>query len=158
LNHVAISILDERLELVFCNNKFSDKFNEQGEMVGIIHRLCNELESSGERHIESRIEFNNGSCFVEISKCVTNNSKNHRFVAIIYDVPNMMLQSLAQIKSKHKLTEREFEVSKLVLGGLTNEEIGLKLCISLPTVKKHLTSAYEKLGINRRSQLIDILN
>lgn len=161
LDYIGISILDDKYNLVFCNNKF-DKFNDQGEIIKNIHVLCSmlakNLDNNLNKHIESRLEFNNGSCFIEVSKVVMNSSSNnYKFVAIIYDIPNMLLKSLLQLKDQYKLTEREFEVIQLVLDGLKNEEIAVKLCVSLPTVKKHLSAAYEKLGLKSRNQIIDIL-
>lgn len=55
--------------------------------------------------------------------------------------------------NKYKLTSREIEILDLVLHGLTNAEISEKLFISLGTVKKHVSSIFEKMGINNRTQL-----
>ena len=48
------------------------------------------------------------------------------------------------------LTAREVEVLRLVADGLTDAEIGDRLDISYRTVSTHLTSIYNKLGINSR--------
>mgnify|MGYP000254250961 FL=1 len=45
------------------------------------------------------------------------------------------------------LTDREFEVARLVAEGLLNKQIGDKLGISLPTVKLHRGNAAKKLGV-----------
>ena len=52
------------------------------------------------------------------------------------------------------LSEREQEVLTLISQGLSNREIGVRLHISLSTVKGHTTSIYGKLGINSRTQAI----
>lgn len=52
------------------------------------------------------------------------------------------------------LTPRERELVQLVRAGRTNPEIAEQLCKSRATVRNQLHSAYEKLGITRRSQLI----
>jgi ATP/maltotriose-dependent transcriptional regulator MalT len=49
------------------------------------------------------------------------------------------------------LTTREVEVLKLVAQGLSNAEIAEQLIISLLTVKAHMRSLYNKLGISSRS-------
>jgi ATP/maltotriose-dependent transcriptional regulator MalT len=49
------------------------------------------------------------------------------------------------------LTAREVEVLRLVAQGLSNAEIAEQLIISLLTVKAHMRSLYNKLGINSRS-------
>jgi ATP/maltotriose-dependent transcriptional regulator MalT len=49
------------------------------------------------------------------------------------------------------LTAREVEVLCLVAQGLSNAEIAEQLIISLLTVKAHMRSLYNKLGISSRS-------
>jgi len=55
------------------------------------------------------------------------------------------------------LTEREREVVQMVGGGLSNAEISQRLFLSQFTVKTHLKNIYTKLGINSRTQLINLL-
>jgi two-component system, NarL family, response regulator LiaR len=51
------------------------------------------------------------------------------------------------------LTDREFQVRRLVEGGLSNDQIALRLGISEKTVKVHLTHVYRKLGVRNRVSL-----
>ena len=50
------------------------------------------------------------------------------------------------------LTEREFEILRLVSAGLTNREIAQQLVISAETVKKHAGNIYSKLGVSSRTE------
>jgi DNA-binding NarL/FixJ family response regulator len=52
------------------------------------------------------------------------------------------------------LTRRELEVARLAAEGYTAAEIGRRLNIGDRTVESHLASAYSKLGISSRMQLI----
>ena len=52
------------------------------------------------------------------------------------------------------LSKRETEVLNLVAQGLTNKEIATKLFISLPTVKRHLSTVYNKLDAKSRTQAL----
>lgn len=52
------------------------------------------------------------------------------------------------------LTPREHEVAELVIEGLGNRAIADRLFIALPTVKNHLHTIYEKLGVPNRTTLI----
>jgi LuxR family maltose regulon positive regulatory protein len=53
------------------------------------------------------------------------------------------------------LRPREIEVLKLVADGQTNKEIANELHISLRTVKFHMTSIFNKLGVNNRLQAVE---
>jgi LuxR family maltose regulon positive regulatory protein len=52
------------------------------------------------------------------------------------------------------LTEREIELLALIAAGLSNQDIALRLFISLPTVKWHTTNIYGKLGVRSRTQAV----
>ena len=54
------------------------------------------------------------------------------------------------------LTEREQEVTQLILRGHSSESIGFNLGISLGTVKTHRKNAYAKLGISSQSELLSL--
>jgi NarL family two-component system response regulator LiaR len=53
-----------------------------------------------------------------------------------------------------KLTEREYEVLKLLVEGLNNSEIAARLFISLGTVKFHVSNLFQKLGVNSRIEAV----
>jgi DNA-binding NarL/FixJ family response regulator len=59
----------------------------------------------------------------------------------------------AQAKAARELTRRELDIVRMVVTGARNREIGEKLGISEGTVKMHLHSIYEKLGIGGRVEL-----
>jgi LuxR family maltose regulon positive regulatory protein len=54
------------------------------------------------------------------------------------------------------LTMRELEVLKLIEAGYSNQEIAAKLVISIPTVKRHISNIYAKLGVKSRTQAISL--
>ncbi len=60
-------------------------------------------------------------------------------------------QETASINS---LSEREKEVVKLIGRGYKNKRISTELCISETTVRHHLTSIYDKLGVSDRLELL----
>ncbi len=53
------------------------------------------------------------------------------------------------------LSKREIEVLRLVADGLSNRDVGQYLFISESTVKRHLSTIYEKLAVKSRTQAID---
>jgi DNA-binding NarL/FixJ family response regulator len=56
--------------------------------------------------------------------------------------------------SINSLSEREKEVVKLIGQGFKNKRISSELCISETTVRHHLTSIYDKLGVSDRLELL----
>jgi DNA-binding NarL/FixJ family response regulator len=52
------------------------------------------------------------------------------------------------------LTRREAAALDLVRQGYTNRDIGVRLQISVSTVKKHLKNAFDKRGLNSRRQAL----
>ena len=52
------------------------------------------------------------------------------------------------------LSEREIEILQLIADGLTNQEIGSKLYLSLNTVKAHTRNIYGKLEVKSRTQAV----
>ena len=53
----------------------------------------------------------------------------------------------------HPLSEREFEVARLVAAGLTNRQIADQLVLSPKTISAHITHILTKLGAARRAEI-----
>jgi DNA-binding CsgD family transcriptional regulator len=49
------------------------------------------------------------------------------------------------------LSGREIEVVRLIAAGLSNQEIGARLCLSLPTVKNHVAHVLAKTTSRNRA-------
>ena len=56
------------------------------------------------------------------------------------------------------ITDREREIAMLAAAGLSNRQIAERLSVSVRTVDGHLYRIFVKLGIERREQLIDMIN
>jgi len=59
-----------------------------------------------------------------------------------------------QTKSITELSPRERQVIQQIGKGLKNSQIAKQLCLSETTVRHHLTSIYEKLGVSDRLELL----
>jgi DNA-binding NarL/FixJ family response regulator len=55
-------------------------------------------------------------------------------------------------RTRPALTAREVDVLSLLVDGMSNLEIADRLCISAPTVKHHISSILDKLGVENRLQ------
>lgn len=51
---------------------------------------------------------------------------------------------------------REEQVLKLIEAGYSNQEIAAQLVISIPTVKRHISNIYAKLGVKSRTQAVSL--
>jgi two-component system nitrate/nitrite response regulator NarL len=52
-----------------------------------------------------------------------------------------------------KLTPRELDIIRAVVDGHSNKEIAARLGVTEPTVKHHLTSIFDKVGVSNRLEL-----
>lgn len=71
--------------------------------------------------------------------------------------PSAKLPAALEGKLPENLTEREREAALLAAQGFRNREIAERMFISEQTVKNHLRSVFEKLSIDRRTKLTQML-
>jgi DNA-binding NarL/FixJ family response regulator len=57
-------------------------------------------------------------------------------------------------RAADELSDRESDVVRLIAQGMSNKEIGAKLCLSEKTVKNHISRIFSKLNINARAQAV----
>jgi DNA-binding NarL/FixJ family response regulator len=60
----------------------------------------------------------------------------------------------AEHKIKDLLSNREMEMLKLLATGMSNKEIAEKLCLSLRTVKAHMSNIFTKMNVASRSEAL----
>ena len=60
----------------------------------------------------------------------------------------------AEYKIKDLLSDREMEMLKLLATGMSNKEIAEKLCLSLRTVKAHMSNIFTKMNVASRSEAL----
>ena len=68
------------------------------------------------------------------------------------DAMQSMANAIQQRAAIHDLTEREFDVLKLLAKGLSNQEIADTLFIGVKTVKTHVSNILSKLNVQDRTQ------
>lgn len=67
-------------------------------------------------------------------------------------VARELLNSRSNRQEISEITDREREVLLLVMEGLANKQIARKLTITERTVKAHLTSIFQRIGVSDRTQ------
>ncbi len=67
-----------------------------------------------------------------------------------------LVHARAQAKETDPLTERELEVLKLMVAGLTNAQIAEQLVVSLSTVKYHIGNILMKLRVDNRVAAVTV--
>lgn len=62
-------------------------------------------------------------------------------------------EGVGDLAKKYRLSKREEEILILILAGVSQREMGNRLCLSLPTIKTHTTGLYNKMGVCSRSEV-----
>ncbi len=71
------------------------------------------------------------------------------------DAANVLIQDIREPKKEtFDLTEREGEIMKLMVEGLSNNDIAERLVISHSTVKFHVSNVLSKLGVTTRTEAV----
>ncbi len=78
-------------------------------------------------------------------------------VAAVFAGQIVVPRDLRESVEKPSLSTRERQILAMVVTGLTNQEIGARMFLAESTVKSHLSSAYNKLGVRSRSEAVAVI-
>ena len=82
----------------------------------------------------------------------TDNENINEFVSLLTET----ISNKNKIVSIDSLSNRELDIINLLAQRLSNKEIADKLFISTSTVKRHTINIYQKLGVNKRREAVEI--
>ncbi len=163
IESVCVCVLNDDLKLITYNSTFQTNIEAAGftspvdnEMFSKIQELCSIMKTEFPEenyHKSGRIsmQINEQTYPVEIAYTRQENGSGKFICLILMD--NFAIK-LKELQTTYNLSQRECEVVNLILKrGFTNEEISICLHISTSTVKKHLTSVYQKIGVHNQKQL-----
>jgi LuxR family maltose regulon positive regulatory protein len=77
-------------------------------------------------------------------------------VATVDHIPQVSNNTPPEMALIDPITPKELRVLNLVAQGLSNREVADKQSVSTETVKSHLKSIYSKMGVNRRTQAVNL--
>ena len=75
-------------------------------------------------------------------------------VAYVSPPVAVQLEALRRVSGADGLSMRETEVLRLIALGFTASEIADQLCLSQRTIETHRSRVYEKLGLDKRWELV----
>lgn len=81
-----------------------------------------------------------------------------RVIISVASVTEDELRENPVYRTQYKLTDREIDVTVLLLAGYNSTDIAKILTLSVNTVKTHLKNLYAKMGVHNRRELIGLLN
>jgi DNA-binding CsgD family transcriptional regulator len=173
---VATILLDEKLRVIHTNQRADELFDalESSEtggsgrerMLSQLVRNCREIKSSmggssrGCMSIPRRrvISDFKHTRFAVTFKALDQESgieNSLLFMICIEELPPPLNVDPQRLADSYHLSQREIDVTSHLFSGLKNAQIAEKLFVSEITVKKHLQSIYEKVGVNNRTSLIN---
>jgi DNA-binding NarL/FixJ family response regulator len=91
---------------------------------------------------------------VSMGGCYTSNSVTYKLFTYIKEINELMLGK--SIMHYDTLSKRERSVFELLLSGITYKDIAMKLCISIDTIRKHISRIYKKLKIHSKGELYNL--
>jgi DNA-binding NarL/FixJ family response regulator len=78
-------------------------------------------------------------------------------VAAVFAGQMVVPRDMRDSVERPSLSTRERQILAMVVIGLTNQEIGARMFLAESTVKSHLSSAYNKLGVRSRSEAVAVI-
>lgn len=151
---LAFALYNWDLNLIETNIYSREDLVGNGDTIcNILYSMCNMLKQEKKNNTYSTINIGNKAYYLSVSLTNNKNSFDKQFSCFVYDYSIIIDALLNKKKEECNLTSREYEVLIYLTKGLNNNEISEKLRISMPTVKKHISSIYNKLDIEGRHQL-----
>jgi DNA-binding CsgD family transcriptional regulator len=146
-------ILLEGISNVNLFNSDKEKKNSPLHNMGEYIYVSGEFEDFFSK-IDAVIELRKAKKSLEFNKIQT--QMNRIFPSVQNDEKGEA--NLENLFEQYNLSEREIDIARCILKGLTNKEISLELYISIETVKTHVKNTLKKCGISSRIELIRLFS
>lgn len=168
INDIGLCIFDDNLKIIDSNLNKNDFVRQEhvGEMMRSLITICKTLAAKIEKNGlsesdegnkgRSRVTIGSVSYYAEVTYKSTSQAGG-KFIAMIYNYGDLIDKFIYEVCDRYGLTERECQILKYAIKGMSNADIGRELFISIPTVKKHLTNIYTKMKIEGKHQILSAL-
>ena len=172
---VGMILLDENLQAIYRNPKAEEVFgklrcsgvavNSEDPIFYHVLKDCREIQSglescpTGGMIIPRQrvVEGLNKTRFSVTTKAFDRESGgegSRLFMVSIEEQSPTPTINPQHLMDRFHLSRREIDVATLLFLGLKNAQIAERLYVSEVTIKKHLQSIYDKVGVNNRTALI----
>jgi DNA-binding CsgD family transcriptional regulator len=156
VRHLRLPLLVFAGTRVAYRNRAADRLSRwlreqySAELVTLLRDHVSQIRSTGAAgDTLTLVRLPEGSrLFIDVSPL----DSGHRVVTV--RAPGLELSAIAQ---HYRLSPRELRVVEYVIRGHSNQVIARLMSVGTDTVKKHLTSVFDKLGVESRTQLVSLV-
>lgn len=132
-----------------------DAIGERGRLPSVIMAVAAAARAGGYAPaLEAVVAARDGGWVAVHASRAKGQDEDHVALVLERPRPAVLADHLATV---HGLTERERQVTGLLLQGLANKEVASRLHTSPYTVNDHLKSIFAKFGVSSRGQLAALL-
>lgn len=111
------------------------------------------LQTDSKEPARRKVTFPSGKHFIVESSGKSEKGSQRWLVLLLEAVEEVPIDEDA-VLARWPLTDRERDVGKLLLRGLSNESIAREIDVSVETVKTHVRSIFEKSGTHSRGEFL----
>ncbi len=161
-----VFLINSKLQILYINDAVKSLFNNSIEIESIISdyiresvniaKEINTLMDGEVADFSSRIHFDVGKeeYLVDTKFKIIKDSFNDTVGILII---GKEVKEVKQLQHIYHITKREAEIIQHIIMATPNKDIAVMLDITENTLKRHVTNIYNKLNINNKVELINLL-
>lgn len=130
------------------------KYNSDCNLQGVIDHLLIKISDNTQQTSAKMYKLPDIPVLAELQER-SSDAHGQYIYCRIYDSKIITSSHIAHTEQTYQLNQKEMEILQLMLQGMSREEIAKALLYSVPTVKKHISSIYNKLSVNSFGQLLN---